>query len=315
MRKNPFVGIDVSKDVLEVALYPSGPGFSVANDPAGITELGETLKTLGPAGIVLEATGGYELSVLMALAKAGLPVVRVNPRQVRDFAKATGCLAKTDKLDAAILARFAGVLQPVERPLKAEGLFELDGWVKRREQLVQMQTAERNRQKQQSHCPGLKEAIQAHLTQLKAQIQETERQIEQAIGKSDLLQAQARQLQSVPGVGPVVSAVLLCQLNELGQLNRRQIAKLSGVAPMNADSGKWRGQRRIFGGRAQVRKALYQATFAAIRFNPVIRPYYERLRSEGKSFKCAMVACMRKLLLILNCMRRTQSDWRPLLAT
>ena len=305
-----FVGIDVDSRNLVVSIYPTGQGWSVPNDADGLAALSKALTSLDPVRIVLEATGGYEQLALTYLSQAGLPVVRLNPRQVRDFAKATGCLAKTDRLDATILARFAAVLTPEVRPLKDETLLAIDNWVKRRQQIVQMRTQEQNRLKQ-THALPIKNLIRAHLEILKQEIREVEAQIRQLLKGQNELQQKVQRLQSVPGVGPVVSATLICQLPELGTLNREKISALCGVAPLNADSGNSQGKRRIRGGRMSARNALFQGTFVAIRYNPVIKAHYQQLRERGKSFKTAMTACMRKLLRILNHMLYTQTDWAP----
>jgi len=260
--------------------------------------------------IVVEATGGLEQALLVSLAEKGLPVRVVNPRQVRDFAKATGKLAKTDKLDAQVLAQFAAMLQPALRPLKSQSTQQLTSWVKRRQHLVQMQTAERNRWHKE-RIAEVKARIQTHLDWLKAELKATEAELSQLIAVDEALQAKAAQLQSVPGIGPVCSSLLLAELPELGQLNRRQIASLVGIAPLNADSGQWRGQRHVWSGRVNVRKTLYQATFVAKQYNPIIKAFFDRLSGKGKPFKVAMVACMRKLLVILNTMMASGSSWKP----
>lgn len=306
-----YVGIDVSKNTLDIALYPKGTTWTVANEASSLNSLSEALSTSCPALIVLEATGGLEKALVSALLKAQLPVVVVNPRQVRDFAKATGKLAKTDRMDALLLSRFAGVLQPELRAHKSSEQEELSAWVKRRQHLVQMQTAELNRYAKEPQA-DVKEAIETHLQWLKAEIKTVDFTIQGLMESTPALARKAKQLQSVPGVGKVLASTLIGDLPELGKLNRRQIASLVGVAPLNSDSGQWRGQRHIWGGRASVRKVLYQATTVARQWNPVIKAFYERLMAAGKSYKVAMTACMRKLLTILNALAQAQDTcWAP----
>lgn len=309
-----FVGIDVSKKQLDIAVYPQQTTWTAPNEEEAFDSLSEVLSTLSPELIVLEATGGLEQAVVGRLVENGLPVRIVNPRQVRDFAKATGILAKTDRIDALVLSRFASVLKPEVRPLKDQDTQQLAAWVKRRGHLVQMQTSEMNRYGKERQTE-VKQAIKVHLQWLQQEIKQVDAQIQSLIKRIPVFLSLSRQLQSVPGVGPVLASTLLCELQELGRLNRREIASLVGVAPLNADSGQWRGKRHTWGGRAQVRKALYQATFTAIRWNPVIRGYYEHLTAKGKAFKVAMIACMRKLLCILNAMVRAQSMWQPVLTS
>jgi transposase len=309
-----FVGIDVSKKYLDIAVFPAETSSRAPNEEAAFDQLSEVLLSLSPSLIVLEATGGLEQGVLIALTEKGLPVRLVNPRQVRDFAKATGKLAKTDKLDAQVLAQFAAILQPELRRMKPKGTQELSAWVKRRQHLVQMQTAERNRWHKERNAE-VKEHITSHLEWLKRELKTTESQLCKLIRVDEVFQSKAKQLQSVPGVGPVSTATLLAELPELGKLNRQQIASLVGVAPLNSDSGQWRGQRHVWAGRASVRYSLYQATFTARQFNPVIKAFFERLRSQGKPFKVAMVACMRKLLVILNAMLASNTSWQTQLST
>lgn len=303
-----FVGIDVSKEYLDIAEFPGGRTSRAPNEETAIEQLSEALLTLSPQLIVVEATGGLEQALVMALAEKGLPIRVLNPRQVRDFAKATGKLAKTDKMDALALGQFAALLKPELRPLKSKSTQALSAWVKRRQHLVHMQTGERNRCHKERNL-AVKAHIQASLAGLKAQIKDVEAQISKCIALDEGLKAKARQLQSVPGIGPVSTSMLLAELSELGQLNRKQIAHLVGVAPLNADSGQWKGQRRVWGGRASVRQSLYLATFVAKQYNPVIKAFFDRLIASGKPFKVSMVACMRKLLVILNTMLATNTDW------
>lgn len=303
-----FVGIDVAKATLDVALEPGGEVRSVTNDGAGVPELVSRLAPLAPTLIVLEATGGFEAAVVAALASAGLPVVVANPRQVRDFAKACGRLAKTDAIDARILARFAERVRPVPRSLPTEAAQLLDAILTRRRQLVEMLTAETNRL---GLARGpVRRDISAHIRWLERRLGNVEGELAAAIQASPVWRAKDDLLQSVPGVGRVLSLTLLAELPELGRLSRREIAALVGVAPLNRDSGQRRGKRLVWGGRAPVRAVLYMGALAATRANPVIRGFYERLRTSGKPFKVALTACMRKLLTILNAMVRHDTRWR-----
>jgi transposase len=303
-----FVGIDVAKAVLDLALEPSGEVWSVTNDAAGIHELVSRLAPLAPALIVLEATGGFEAAIAAALVSAGLPVVVANPRQVRDFAKACGRLAKTDAIDARILARFAERVRPAPRPLPTEAAQLLDALLTRRRQLVEMLTAETNRL---GFARGpVRRDISQHIRWLERRLDAADGELQRAIEASPVWRVQDDLLQSVPGVGRVLSLTLLAELPELGQLSRREIAALVGVAPLNRDSGRRRGKRLVWGGRAPVRAVLYMAALAATRANPVIRAFFERLRAAGKPFKVAVTACMRKLLTILNAMVHHDTRWR-----
>lgn len=302
-----FVGIDVSKAKLDIAIRPLDETDSLSHDRAGIESLIKRFKEIGPTLIVMEATGGFERQVLRALASAELPVVAVNPRQVRDFAKATGQLAKTDRIDAVVLARFAQAIRPAVRPLPDEVTLELRALVARRRQITEMIVAETNRL---SSAPKtLKKRITAHIAWLEKELQRANHDLDQSIRQSPIWQANEDLLQSVPGIGPVVSRTLLAELPELGKLNRRQIAALVGVAPLNRDSGTFRGRRSIWGGRATVRASLYMAALVAARRNTVICSFYKRLRDKGKTPKVALVACMRKLLTILNAMLKHHSRW------
>jgi transposase len=302
-----FIGIDVSKARLDVALRPSGESESVTNDEAGIKTLLKRWGEIEPALIVLEATGGVERSVIRALASAELPVVVVNPRQVRDFAKATGQLAKTDRIDALVLARFAEAVRPAVRPLPDEITLELRALIARRRQITEMIVAERNRLSGASK--SVRKRIDAHLRWLEAELERADKDLDQSIRQSPIWQENEDLLKSVPGIGPVISRTLLAELPELGELNRKQIAALVGVAPLNRDSGTLRGRRAIWGGRASVRAVLYMAALVASRRNAVIRAFYKRLRNAGKAPKVALVACMRKLLTILNAMIKHRTHW------
>lgn len=302
-----FIGIDVSKARLDVAIRPSGESESVANDKTGIKALVKHLGEIQPALIVLEATGGVERQLTRALASAELPVVVVNPRQVRDFAKATGQLAKTDAIDAVVLARFAETVRPVLRPLPDEVTLELRALIARRRQITEMMVAERNRLRGASQ--SVTKRIDAHIRWLEAELQRADKDLDQSIRQSPIWQENEDLLRSVPSIGPVISRTLLAELPELGQLNRKQIAALVGIAPLNWDSGTLRGRRAIWGGRASVRAVLYMAALVASRHNTVMRVFYKRLRDAGKAPKVALVACMRKLLTILNAMIKHKTRW------
>ena len=304
-----FVGIDVAKASLDVAVHPTTERWTLAYTEREVAGLVTRLTGLHPALVVLEATGGLEGPLVGALAAAGLPVVVVNPRQVRDFAKATGLLAKTDALDAAVLAHFAAAVRPTPRALPDAATQALAALVTRRRQLVAMLTAERNRL---SSAPrALRAEIQAHITWLQRRLGRLDEDLHQAIRTSPAWRAQDDLLQSVPGVGPVLARTLLASLPELGHLDRKAIAALVGVAPLNRDSGTFRGRRRVWGGRAAVRAVLYMGTLVAVRHNPVLRAFYQRLRAAGKLPKVALTACMRKLLTILNAMLKQQTRWNP----
>ena len=304
-----FVGIDVAKASLDVAVHPTTERWTLAYTEREVAGLLSRLAALAPALVVLEATGGLEGALVGALAAAGLPVVVVNPRQVRDFAKATGLLAKTDALDAAVLAHFAAAVRPTPRALPDAATQALAALVTRRRQLVAMLTAERNRL---SSAPrALRAEIQAHITWLQRRLGRLDEDLHQAIRTSPAWRAQDDLLQSVPGVGPVLARTLLASLPELGHLDRKAIAALVGVAPLNRDSGTFRGRRRVWGGRAAVRAVLYMGTLVAVRHNPVLRAFYQRLRAAGKLPKVALTACMRKLLTILNAMLKQQTRWNP----
>lgn len=304
-----FVGIDVSKDRLETQLRPDEAGLVHTNDANGIDALTETLKTIEPRLIVLEATGGYERAVAAVLAAAGLPVAVVNPRQVRDFARATGRLAKTDRMDAAVLALFAERIQPEIRPLPEAERLAFEALVARRRQLLEMRQTEHNRLLVAN--PAVAHEIQAHIAYLEDRLGQVTAAIDEQVAQSPLWRVEEQLLRSVPGVGVVLSRTLLAELPELGRLSGREIAALVGVAPFNCDSGTLRGRRAIWGGRTSVRNVLYMGTLAAVRCNPVLRAFYERLVAAGKPKKVALVAAMRKLLLILNAMVKSGESWNP----
>jgi transposase len=311
-----FVGIDVAKDTLDIAFVRGDREAisQVANTPEGWNQLIAACKEHSVDRIVLEATGGYERRVVAELMTVGLPVVVVNPRQARDFAKATGRLAKTDRLDALGLARFAEAIRPPVRALPDENAAELQEKLARHRQLVQMRTAESNRLPHAT-SDAICKSIRAVLKLLDEQIKALDKDIDQRIEESPAWRDKDRILQSVPGIGPHTSHALLCSLPELGQCTRQQIAFLVGVAPLNRDSGKMRGVRTIFGGRRHVRQALYMATLVASRHNPLIRKHYQHLLQLGKKKKVALVACMRKLLCILNAMLRDAETWNPVFST
>lgn len=305
-----FVGIDVSKDRLDVHLRPSGKTFSCANDVTGFQELSKRLKPHCPVAVVLEASGGYEEAAASHLAAKGLAVAVVNPRQPRDFARSLGRLAKTDRIDAAVLAHFAEVVREQLRPLPAQETRALRDLAARRRQLVEMRTAENNRLCK-THTARVRRSIEAIIGALNQQLDDTDCEMRQRIRSSTAWQAKDDLLQSVKGVGPVTSMQLIAALPELGTANRREIAALVGVAPMNRDSGPQRGRRTIAGGRPAVRQALYMATLVAVRWNPVIHRFYQRLIKKGKKKKEALTASMRKLLLILNAILKTRRPWNP----
>jgi len=307
-RRRSFIGIDVAKQILEVGQYQSAYGFRCPNDQQHFPALLSELIILRPALIVLEASGGLERALFQALRAAQLPAVVVNARQVRDFAKALGILAKTDRLDARVLAHYGAAVRPPLRPLKAVEDTELDALVGRRTQLSGMLVDEKNRRSSAATNTARKD-IQKHIEWLEKRIKELDEKIKKQLACSAGWQQKDEILQSVKGVGFVTSVSLIADCPELGQLNRQQIAKLVGVAPLNRDSGKQRGTRHIAGGRAQVRNKLYMAALSAIRCNPVIRAFYRRLRDRNKLKKVALVACMRKLLTILNVMVRDNKPW------
>jgi len=305
-----FVGIDVAKDRLDVHLRPSTESFAVARDSEGLAQLVDRLQVLAPQLVVMEATGGYETVVASAVAAAHLPLAVVNPRQIRDFARATGRLAKTDAIDAAAIAHFAEAVRPPARPIADAQARALGELVARRRQVIEMIVAERNRRRRATQGRVLK-AIDRHLELLQSELSELDQDIDGAIRNSPAWQADADLLASVPGVGPATLRTLIAELPELGHLDRRKIAALVGVAPINRDSGTLRGRRMIAGGRLVVRTALFMATLVASRCNPIIAPYYAKLRTAGKTGKQALTACMRKLIVILNAILRDRKPWQP----
>lgn len=307
--KEVFVGIDISTKTLDVAFHPAGDVFSLEYTALGIDTLTQRLRELKPQLVVLEATGGLETALAVALVEAQIPVAVVNPRQVRDFARATGKLAKTDALDARVIAHFAAAVRPPVRPLPDEAARELHAIVLRRQQLTEMITAEKNRFRTMPR--PMNKRVAAHISWLEQELADLDKDMETAIQDSPVWKAEDDLLRSTKGVGPVVSATLLANLPELGSLNHKQVAALVGVAPFNRDSGKLRGKRTIWGGRAPVRAALYMATLSATRSNPAIKVFYQRLLKAGKLKKVALVACMHKLLIILNSMVKHNTYWEP----
>lgn len=302
-----YVGIDVAKTKLDVAIRPTGDRREVSYDDRGVGELVSQMQNLNPAMLLLEASGGLELPLAAALAAASLPVVVVNPRQVRDFAKAIGTLAKTDALDAAVLAHFAEAVRPPVRPLRDAETQVLNSLVARRHQVVTMLVAEKNRLG--SAVIAVRPRIEAHIAWLERELADLDQGLRQALRQSPVWREKDDLLRTVPGVGEQISLTLLAYLPELGTLSRQQVAALVGVAPYNRDSGAWRGKRTVWGGRARVRAALYMGALVATRFNPVIRDFYQRLLTAGKPKKVALVACMRKLLVILNSMLKHGVVW------
>ncbi len=301
-----FVGIDVSKATLDIAVGAGGECWQASNDFTGVQRTAARLKTLKPTLVVLESSGGRETLLLSELCAAGLPVSRVNPGRVRQFARSLGLLAKTDRLDARLLAHFADAVRPPVVRLPDEDEHHLAALMTRRHQIIEILTAEKNRR----DTTPLPERIDKHIAWLEQELAELNREVDQFIQQTPLFQQKETILRSAPGVGPVTSAMLLADLPELGQLNRKQIAALAGVAPFNHDSGPRRGKRRVKGGRVAVRNVLYMATLSAVRHNPTLRIFYTRLLQQGKEKKVALVACMRKLLTILNAMMRKMQPWQ-----
>jgi len=305
-----FVGIDVAKKHWDVYIRPAGTALRVAADEAGLAQLLEVLKPHAPCLIVVEASGGFERRLAAQLLEAGHGVARVNPRQTRDFARGVGRLAKTDAIDAEILARFAEQVRPRPWEKQPENRTAIEELVVRRRQLVQMSVAEKTRLHQAPKGP-VRKSVSHMLDQLRAQLDELDAELARLIEDDDDWSARARRLATAPGVGPVTSRTLVAELPELGRLDRQAIAALVGVAPLNRDSGEFRGRRLIWGGRAGVRAALYMATLTARSFNPVIKAFAAKLEAAGKPFKLVMTACMRKLLVILTSMLRDQTAWNP----
>jgi transposase len=306
-----FVGIDISKTRLDVAVIPTGEAFSHANDEVGIDTIVRSIAGRRVDRVVVEATAGYQISLVAALAAVGIPVVVVNPRQVRQFGRAIGQLAKTDAIDAVLLARFAEAVRPAVRPLRNEQTQQLDAVLTRRRQLVDMLTAERNRLGM-ARAVKVRHSLEQSIEWLRAQIKVLDKDLDRTIRDSSVWREQEDLLTSVPGVGKILSRTLIAALPELGKLDRRQVAALVGVAPFNQDSGSMRGRRFVSGGRGDVRSVLYMATVAGLRCNRAIRTLYQRLLAAGKPTKVAITACSRKLLTILNAIARTKQPWKEL---
>jgi transposase len=304
-----YVGIDVAKSHLDVHVRPSGETFTVPRDGESVANLADRLKALSPVVVVLEATGGFETIVAASLGGAGLPMAIINPRQIRSFARAVGQLAKTDALDAAVIAQFAEAVKPEPRPLADEQTRTLSELVARRRQLVEMMTAERNRRPRLSRKHLIK-ALDRHLDMLQKDLSEIERDIDTTIRGMPIWHEREELMTSVPGVGPTLARTLLADVPELGTLDRKQIAALIGVAPLNWDSGTYRGRRTTWGGRSKVRAVLYMAALVASQHNPTLKSFYQRLIRAGKAKKLALVAVMRKLLTILNAIVRDHTPWQ-----
>jgi transposase len=309
MTQEVFVGIDIASDHIDVHLLPHGERLFCQNDDNGIRSLVQKLRKHSPVLIVVESTGGYERSLALALREKQLPLALVNPRRVREFARSIGKSAKTDTIDAYILAQFADKIRPPVRPIPSEEQHALKELAARRRQLIRMRTSEKNRLRVAASTK-VRKSIESIITALDQQISDTDHDLDNLIKEDDDLAEKDHLLQSVPGIGPTTSRILLIELPELGQLDNKQIASLAGLAPMNRDSGKMRGHRRIMGGRAPVRSALYMATLVATRFNRRIKDVYHRLHAAGKPKKVALVACMRKMVIILNSILRTKSPFR-----
>lgn len=305
-----FVGIDVSKSTLDVCIEPSVQTLHVAYDEAGISQIVGRLKEISPTLIVIEATGGLEVRIATELASKGLHVAVINPRQARDFAKATGQLAKTDQVDAAVLAAFAKAIRPQVRPLKDANTRALSDMVSRRRQLIDIRVQETLRLGTAASKP-LQKSLKQHIAWLDKRIAEVDSDLTKQLRESDVWRTKDDLLRGIPGVGAVTTRTMLAKCPELGTLNRREIAALTGVAPLANDSGKHRGKRFIWGGRADVRAVLYMAAVSAIRCNNTIKAFAERLKKSGKPAKVVIVACMRKLLTIMNSMLKNNAPWNP----
>ncbi len=304
-----FIGIDVSKEWVDVAVRPTGDTWRVNQGQEGINALILQFQSLDPQCVVMEATGGYEMPLSIALGAVGIPVAVVNPRQVRDFARSQGKLAKTDRIDAAVIAHFGEVSGVVPQPLVPAEARELEALVTRRRQVIQMRTTEL--QRRQRALPVVQRRIDRILATLEEELHELDSDLTQRLRESPLWRERENLLRSVPGIGSVTIFSLVADLPELGSLGRREVAALVGVAPLNRDSGKFRGSRRCWGGRAHVRAALYMATLVGVRYNPILHEFYDRLVRAGKAKKLALTACMRKLLTILNAMLKHHTTWNP----
>lgn len=309
MKNHCWIGIDVSKAQLDIYTSITDRQATYANDDGGIAQLVGELRKVTPTLIVLEATGGLERALVAQLLAAKLPVAVVNPRQVRDFGRASGQLAKTDRLDARLLARFAQAIQPAQRALPDQAAQDFADQLARRRQLVDMLTMEKNRL-QQSPNKAVRQDIKTHIEWLQNRLRATEDGLRHAVESSPTWQAERDLLSEIKGIGDITALTLIGDLPELGRLDRKRIAALVGIAPLNRDSGTLRGRRAVWGGRAAVRHTLYMATLSAVRFNPTLRAFHTRLRAAGKAKKVALVACMRKLLTILNAIVRDKAPWR-----
>ena len=307
-QENSFIGIDVAKARLDIAIRPTGQQWQVDYTEEGVQELAGQISKLHPTLVLLEASGGLEVPVVAALAVADLPVVVINPRQARDFARATGKLAKTDALDALVLAHFAEAIRPIPRPLPDTETQSLAALVARRNQVMSMLVAEKNRL--HASRPPVRRRIQLHIDWLEQEMDDINQGLKEMLHSSPVWREKENLLRTVPGVGPQLAVSMLAYLPELGTLNRKRIAALVGVAPFNRDSGTLRGKRTVWGGRSRIRSALYMAALVATRYNPVIKAFYQRLLSAGKMKKVALTACMRKLLVILNAMLKHHHSWQ-----
>jgi transposase len=310
MGKGGYVGIDMAKDSMEVTVHEGKDHWAFANDEYGLAKLLAKMKRLAPALIVMEATGGYEVTVAAELQSKGFPVSVINPRQIRDFARSVGILAKTDILDARVIARFAADIHPTPRALPTEETKTLGAVIMRRRQVIAMLTAEKNRLHQAD--PAVRERLQIHIRWLEQELDDINKELRQRVENNPEWKEKNEIIQSVPGVGPNLAITLLSDFPELGTLNRKETAALGGVAPFNRDSGTLRGKRSIWGGRGVVRTAAYMSAFVAIRYNPLLKAFFERLIGAGKPYKVAIVACMRKLLCILNTMLKNHTTWNYL---
>jgi len=307
---NVFIGIDIAKNTIEISVRPSGEHWSASTEPDVLIRTVDRLAALEPATIVMEATGGYEARVASLLSTAGLPVAVVNPRQVRDFARAAGILAKTDAIDARVLALFAEKMKPECRPVPSEDEQTLKELISRRRQLVDMRTAELNR-RQQTISPQVYKSISTLIESINQELDTIEREIKTRIKADSAWRAKDKVIQSAPGIGETTASMLIAEMPELGTINRRKIASLGGLAPMNRDSGTFRGRRMITGGRSSIRAGLYMPMLSAIRCNPQIKTFYNRLIADGKPKQVAITACMRKMLTMLNAMIRDNQPWHP----
>jgi transposase len=308
-KEDIYIGIDVSQDMLDMAAYPTGQLWQYKNSKAGIAKTVSKLKDIGPKLIVMEATGGFEQALKNALDEAGLPVAVVNPKRIRDYSRSLGELAKTDKLDAKVMAHFAAKMEPPPQPPRDKAERDLDNLVTRRSQLSDMLTAEKNRLRDYLD-QAVKSDIEDHIRWLEGKITDLDKEIKQRIRENPVFSEKDKLYKSMKGVGDVFASTLIAKLPEMGRVNQREIASLVGLAPVNRDSGKFRGKRMIHGGRAMVRKAAYMPAVVAMRFNPTIKALYRRLITKGKLKKVALISCMHKMLIILNSMARTNTLWK-----